>query len=330
MNAMASNIIEFLSGLVNPACFAHINASEKIFIIISGAYVSIRKAVIPVAGLGTRMLPATKSQPKEMLPVGKKPIVQYIVEELHLCGLEHALFVTGRGKSSIEDHFDDDPDLVRNLRETGKEDLLEELAYEQLGLHFLYTRQRRQRGLGDAILCGEHFAGSEPFVVALGDSIIGRHKPSPIVQRLVAAFEEREAACAIAVEEVPADQVSMYGIVKPTTDTEVFDMADLVEKPKASEAPSRLAIAGRYVLSPAIFDAIRRTGFDHRGELQLTDAIQLMLREGKRIVGVRLPADEKRYDIGNFESYFETFVEFALTDPVYGEKLRAFAKELLG
>jgi len=291
--------------------------------------VSIRKAVIPVAGLGTRLLPATKSQPKEMLPMGRKPIVQYIIEELHLCGLEHVLFVTGRGKSSIEDHFDDDADLIRTLRETGKEDLLEDLQYERLGVHFFYTRQRRQRGLGDAILCAEHFAGTEPFVVALGDSIIGRHKPSPIVQRLIEAFEARDAACAIAVEEVSADQVSMYGIVNPATDTEVFEMKDLVEKPKVNEAPSRLAIAGRYVLSPAIFDAIRRTGFDHRGELQLTDAIQLMLREGCKVVGVRLPAGEKRYDIGNFESYFETFVEFALTDPVYGEKLRKFAKELL-
>ena len=290
---------------------------------------SIRKAVIPVAGLGTRLLPATKSQPKEMLPMGRKPIVQYIIEELHLCGLEHVLFVTGRGKSSIEDHFDDDADLIRTLRETGKEDLLEDLQYERLGVHFFYTRQRRQRGLGDAILCAEHFAGTEPFVVALGDSIIGRHKPSPIVQRLIEAFEARDAACAIAVEEVSADQVSMYGIVNPATDTEVFEMKDLVEKPKVNEAPSRLAIAGRYVLSPAIFDAIRRTGFDHRGELQLTDAIQLMLREGCKVVGVRLPAGEKRYDIGNFESYFETFVEFALTDPVYGEKLRKFAKELL-
>jgi UTP--glucose-1-phosphate uridylyltransferase len=292
--------------------------------------VSIRNAVIPVAGLGTRLLPATKSQPKEMLAVGKKPIVQYIVEELHLSGIQRALFVTGRGKSSIEDHFDDDADLIRTLRETGKEDLLEELEYERLGVHFLYTRQRRQRGLGDAILCAEHFAGTEPFVVALGDSIIGRHKRSRIVERLIAAFEAHAAACAIAVEEVPPDQVSMYGIVHPATPTDVFEMIDLVEKPRPEEAPSNLAIAGRYVLSPAIFDAIKRTGFDRRGELQLTDAIRLMLREGKRIVGVKLPADEKRYDIGNFESYFETFVEFALTDPVYGEKLREHARELLG
>lgn len=298
---------------------------------------SIRNAVIPVAGLGTRLLPATKSQPKEMLAVGKKPIVQYIIEELQLCGIERALFVTGRGKSSIEDHFDEDPDLIRTLRESGKEDLLEELGYERLGVHFLYTRQRRQRGLGDAVLCAEHFTENEPFVVALGDSIIGRHKPSQIVSRLIEAFETNNAACAIAVETVPADQVSMYGIVKPASnetgngdDGGAFEIIDLIEKPKPQEAPSNLAIAGRYVFAPALFDAIKRTGFDHRGEIQLTDAIRLMLQKGMKIVGVKLPDDEKRYDIGNFESYFETFVEFALTDPVYGEKLRQHVKELLG
>jgi UTP--glucose-1-phosphate uridylyltransferase len=292
--------------------------------------VSIRNAVIPVAGLGTRLLPATKSQPKEMLPVGKKPIVQYIVEELNLCGLERVLFVTGRGKSSIEDHFDEDSDLIRTLRESGKEDLLEELEYERLGLHYLYTRQRRQRGLGDAVLCAEYFTGTEPFVVALGDSIIGRHQPSLIVQRLIEAFETHGAACAIAVEEVPPSQVSMYGIVKPSSSDDVFEIVDLVEKPKVEETPSNWAIAGRYVFAPELFDAIKRTGYDHRGELQLTDAIRLMLREGSRIVGVRLPHHEKRYDIGNFESYFETFVEFALTDPVYGEQLRRHIKELFG
>ncbi|MFN0107354.1 MAG: UTP--glucose-1-phosphate uridylyltransferase [Blastocatellia bacterium] len=293
---------------------------------------SIRNAVIPVAGLGTRLLPATKSQPKEMLAVGKKPIVQYIVEELQLCGIERVLFVTGRGKSSIEDHFDDDPDLIRTLRETGKEDLLEELEYERLGVHFLYTRQRQQRGLGDAVLCAEHFTENEPFVVALGDSIIGRHKPSPIVSRLIEAFESNNAACAIAVETVPTDQVSMYGIVKPAPgneDSDAFEITDLIEKPKQEEAPSNLAIAGRYVFAPGLFDAIKRTGFDHRGEIQLTNAIRLMLQKGMKIVGVKLPADEKRYDIGNFESYFETFVEFALTDPVYGEKLRQHVRELL-
>ena len=291
---------------------------------------SIRNAVIPVAGLGTRLLPATKSQPKEMLPVGKKPIVQYIVEELSLCGMDRFLFVTGRGKSSIEDHFDIDADLIRSLRESGKEDLLSELEFERLGANFFYTRQHQQRGLGDAISYAENFSGSEPFVVALGDSIIGRHEPSRIVERLIEAFEKSGAICAIAVEEVPLDQVSMYGIVKPASDAEVFEVLDLIEKPARSEAPSNWAIAGRYVFSPALFDAIRRTGVDHRGEIQLTNAIRLLLAEGGKVVAVRLPSHEKRYDIGNFESYFETFVEFALTDPVYGEKLRQYARGLLG
>jgi len=265
-----------------------------------------------------------------MLPVGKKPIVQYVVEELEQSGLERVLFVTGRGKTSIEDHFDDDAELIRLLRESGKEDLLRELEYERLGVHFLYTRQRRQRGLGDAILCAEHFAGNEPFVVALGDSIIGLHKPSHVVNRLVEAFEQREAQVAIAVEEVPLSEVSLYGIVRPDADTEVFDILDLVEKPNINQAPGRLAIAARYVFAPSIFDAIRETPVDHRGELQITDAIRLLREQGARIVGVRLPATEKRYDIGNFESYYETFIEFALSDPEYGEKLKKRAKELLG
>ncbi|MGA1367722.1 MAG: UTP--glucose-1-phosphate uridylyltransferase [Blastocatellia bacterium] len=295
---------------------------------------AIRNAVIPVAGLGTRLLPATKSQPKEMLPVGKKPIVQYIVEELSLCGMDRFLFVTGRGKSSIEDHFDVDADLIRTLREGGKEELLAELEFERLGASYFYTRQQQQRGLGDAIRYAEHFSGAEPFVVALGDSIIGRHEPSPIVARLIEAFEVHGAACAIAVEEVPREEVSRYGIVEMPGDPlrggpGAYDVTDLIEKPSPETAPSNWAIAGRYVFAPQLFDAIRRTGFDHRGELQLTDAIRLMLREGRRIVAVRLPAHEKRYDIGNFESYYETFVEFALTDPVYGPELRRKVRALL-
>ena len=293
---------------------------------------AIRNAVVPVAGLGTRLLPATKSQPKEMLPVGKKPIVQYVVEELGESGIERLLFVTGRGKHSIEDHFDEDHQLIRALRETGKEELLQELAYERLGVHYLYTRQKQQKGLGDAILCAEHFAGTEPFVCALGDSIIGRHKSSDAVARLVKAFEARNADVAIVVEEVPRHEVKNYGIVKPSHwngESDVFDITDLVEKPDPDKAPSNLAIAARYVFAPNIFDAIKRTPFDHRGELQITDAIRLVQKEGGRIVGLRLSAEEKRYDIGNFESYFETFVEFALTDPEFGEALRKRLPELL-
>jgi len=290
---------------------------------------AIRNAVVPVAGLGTRLLPATKSQPKEMLPVGKKPIVQYVVEELKHAGVERVLFVTGRGKTSIEDHFDHDRELTRALREGAKEELLAELEYESIGVHFLYTRQRRQKGLGDAVLCAEAFVGSEPFVVALGDSIIGRHAPSAVVEGLVRAFEESGAACAIAVEEVPPEHAPLYGIVKPRGSGEVFEITDLVEKPSAAEAPSNLAIAARYVFAPGIFAAIRQTPLDRRGELQLTDAVRLLLGQGERVVGVRLGPGEKRYDIGNFESYFETFVEFALTDPEFGPGLRAKVRELI-
>jgi UTP--glucose-1-phosphate uridylyltransferase len=175
----------------------------------------IQSAVVPVAGLGTRLLPATKSQPKEMLPVARKPIVQYVVEELVKNGIEQILFVTGRNKASIENHFDYDPELVRALTAANKKDLLEEIGFEELQAHFFYTRQRLQRGLGDAILCGENFAGEEPFLVALGDSILGLHASSKVVTRLAAVFESKRASCVIAVEEVPREETRHYGIVQP-------------------------------------------------------------------------------------------------------------------
>jgi UTP--glucose-1-phosphate uridylyltransferase len=289
----------------------------------------IRSAIVPVAGIGTRLLPATKSQPKEMLPVARKPIVQYVVEELVANGVEQVLFVTGRNKSSIENHFDSDPELVRALNAANKRDLLGELAFEELRAHFFYTRQRFQRGLGDAILCGENFAGEDPFVVALGDSIVGLHATSQAVSRMAELFESKHASCVIAVEEVPPDQTVHYGIVQPADGAgDCFRVANLVEKPKPAEAPSNLAIAGRYVVSPLVFDMIRRVKPDAKGEIQFTDAIQLMCEEGKRVLAMKLPPSERRYDIGNFPSYFETFVEFALADPLYGAGLRAHLERL--
>lgn len=291
----------------------------------------IPSAIVPVAGLGTRLLPATKSQPKEMLPVARKPIVQYVVEELAANGIEQVLFITGRNKTSIEDHFDADPELVRALSAANKRELLGELAFEELRAHFFYTRQRFQRGLGDAVLCGEHFAGEEPFVVALGDSIVGLHANSQAVSRMAELFESRHASCVIAVEEVPPEQTAHYGIVRPTeADGDLFRVGDLVEKPRPGEAPSNLAIAGRYVFSPLIFDMIRRVEPDAHGEIQLTDAIQLLCEEGRRVLALKLPPGERRYDIGNFPSYFETFAEFALADPLYGEGFRAALERLLG
>jgi UTP--glucose-1-phosphate uridylyltransferase len=290
----------------------------------------IQSAVIPVAGLGTRLLPATKSQPKEMLPVARKPIVQYVVEELVSNGIQQILFVTGRSKASIENHFDHDPEMVRALSETNRTDLLKDVDFEALKANFFYTRQRLQKGLGDAVLCAENFAGEEPFVVALGDSIIGLNAVSSAVSRMMEVFDSRRASCVIAVEEVPPEETRHYGIVQPADGPgDVFRVANLVEKPAPRNAPSNFAIAGRYVFSPVIFDMIRRVKPDARGEIQLTDAIQFLCDEGRRVVAVKLAREEKRYDIGNFPSYFESFVEFALADPVYGDGFRRTLERLL-
>lgn len=289
----------------------------------------ISKAVVPVAGLGTRLLPATKSQPKEMLPVARKPIVQYVVEELARNGVSNLLFVTGRGKAAIENHFDTDPALMDSLRKAGKDDLLLALDFEKLGLNILYTRQSVQRGLGDAILHGESFAGNEPFIVALGDSIIGLRGNSMACQRMADAFVREGADVVIAVEEVEPAHVRFYGIVEPDGEGDVFRIRTMVEKPSPDVAPSRLAVSGRYVFGPGIFDMIRRVKPDKRGEIQITDAIRAIAEGGGKVVGVKLRPDEKRYDIGNMPSYFETFLEFALADPDHGERVRAYLKRVL-
>src|SRR5438105_11357439 len=188
-------------------------------------------AVIPVAGLGTRLLPATKSQPKEMLPVGRKPVVQYVVEELARVGLKRVLFITGPGKASIENHFDLNGELIQTLRESGKEDLLAELEYERATVQYFYTRQRQLLGLGHAVSCARSFVGNQPFVVALGDSIIGMHAESDVVQRMTRLYRERGASAVIAFEEVPAAEVSQYGIDHPKTEDDLFEVGgDLWER----------------------------------------------------------------------------------------------------
>lgn len=288
----------------------------------------ITTAVVPVAGLGTRLLPATKSQPKEMLPVGRKPVVQYVVEELARVSIDRLLFVTGPGKTSIENHFDIDGELINTLREGGKEDLLEALDFERTQLSYCYTRQRQLLGLGHAVLTAEPFVGGHPFVVALGDSLLGLHARSTVVERMQDCFTRRNAAAVVAFEEVDPSQVFRYGIARPKTDGEVFEIEDLVEKPAVDQAPSNLAIAARYVLSPDIFDALRETDPGFGGEIQLTDAIRRMLRDGGKVYGVRLSKDEKRYDIGNFESYFKAFLDFALADEQLGDGFRQHVRAL--
>ncbi|MBM4315212.1 MAG: UTP--glucose-1-phosphate uridylyltransferase [Deltaproteobacteria bacterium] len=289
----------------------------------------ISLAVVPVAGQGTRLLPATKSQPKEMLPVGRRPVVQYVVDELTRVGMKRILFITGPGKASIENHFDLNEELIRVLRESGKEELLAELEFERAAVQYFYTRQRQLLGLGHAVLCSEPFVGNQPFVVALGDSIIGMHAQSDIVRRMKRCFTEKRAAAVIAFEEVARSEVSRYGIAKPKSDGETFEVEGLIEKPSVAEAPGTLAVAARYVLAPEIFEAIRRIQPGRGGEVQITDAIELMIREGGRVYGVRLRGNERRYDIGNFQAYFRAFVEFALEDKEQGPSLRRHLEALL-
>jgi len=290
---------------------------------------SITKVVVPVAGMGTRLLPATKSQPKEMLPVGRKPVVQYVVEELVEAGLRQILLVTGRKKTAIEDHFDPDPELVQALSTGGGYALLEELRYTETAATFFYTRQSVPRGLADAVSKAKDFAGDDHFVVALGDSIIRNRDGSSLVQDMIAIHLRSGAACTVAVEEVDPTEVYRYGIVQPVAGAESdadFEVADLVEKPRVEAAASTLAIAARYVFSPAIFEAISRTAPDRNGELQLTDSIRLLLHLGHQVRAVRLRPGQRRYDIGNFESYFIAFIDFALADEKYGYMVRQYLK----
>jgi UTP--glucose-1-phosphate uridylyltransferase len=272
--------------------------------------VTITDAVIPVAGLGTRLLPATRSQPKEMLPVLDTPVVQYVVEELARAGIERVLFVTGKRKQAIEDHFDSDGD---------------ELVP---GVQVLYTRQSAPRGLGDALRHAAGFAAGRPVVVALGDTIIAG---PGVVPRLIAAQEAHRADAVLAVEEVAPEDVSRYGIVavgEPLGD-DALEVHDVVEKPVPEAAPSRLAIAARYVLGPDAFAALDATAPDASGEVQLADAIRRVLEDGGRVVAVPLAAGEHRHDVGTVEGYCATFLEFALTDPRLGPRLRARAAALL-
>jgi len=292
----------------------------------------IQKVVIPVAGAGTRLLPVTKCQPKEMLPVGRKPAVQYVVEEAEAAGLKQILFVTGRQKTAIEDHFDKDPDLARRLSQSGKSDLLEELAYEELAVSFFFVRQREPKGLADAVATARDFVDDEPFVVSLGDSIILSRGSSNLLERMIDCHQRNDAACTVALEEVPVESIHRYGAVKPVEGEggDEFRIADLIEKPPPDQAPSNLAIAARYIFTPAIFEAIERTVPDRRGELQITDSIRILAQQGLPVWGVTLGRHARRYDVGNFESYFIAFADFALADEKYGYTLRQHLYRRLG
>ena len=296
----------------------------------------VRKAVIPVAGFGTRLLPATKSQPKEMLPVGRKPAVQYIVEEMATCQVDQILFVTGAKKTSIEDHFDYDEELVRRLRVMGKEEILAQVLFDHLHLQMHYTRQPMQLGLGDAVSYGENFTGKEPFVVALGDSILTNGDGNKqALARMIEAFESvSDCEGIIAFEVVNPAHVNRYGIAQVTggadADSETpFVLADIVEKPKPSETPSNYAVAGRYVFTSSIYSYLRQIQPGYGQELQLTDAIRLLIEDGGKVLGLLMKNGEQRFDIGNYESYWKAFLHFALRDPELGGTVREFVAEQL-
>lgn len=287
---------------------------------------AVYKAVLPVAGMGTRLLPATKSQPKEMLPVGYKPVVQYVVDEMLGQGVAKFLFVTGRKKRSIEDHFDDDPELEARLdgRKLGHPD------YAAQGADFYYVRQRRPAGNGDAVRLGAEFVGDESFVVAFGDTIVHSPRANGVVARLIESHERHGSAATIAVWDVPLADTAKYGVVQPLGDIgDDFAIADIVEKPKPEEAPSRLAVAARYVFTPEIFSAIGSIEPGLGGELWLTDAIRVLLAQGKKVRCVRLKPDETRYDIGTPQTYYRAFADFALADPENGVDFARYLKEKL-
>ncbi len=289
----------------------------------------IRKAVIPVAGLGTRLLPATKSQPKEMLPVGRKPAVQYVVEEMVEAGITQILLITGRQKSSIEDHFDRETELERRLVRTGAYDLAEELNFFEEDVALFYTRQSVQSGPADAIRLAADFVGEEPFLVAYGDTIITSQQGPSLIQRMLEDHLGSGARATLAVETVRREDVQRYGIVQPTAGTPpqpttAFEIDDLIEKPEVATAPSTLAITPRYIFDRSIFDAINRTLPGRGGELWLTDSIAILLRQGGAVRCLPLRAGERRYDIGNFETYFKAFIDFALADERYGYMIRQY------
>lgn len=269
----------------------------------------VRKAIIPAAGLGTRFLPATKAQPKEMLPIVDKPTIQYIIEEAVASGIEEILIITGRNKRAIEDHFDRSIELELTLEKQGKSELLE-LVREISDVTIHYIRQKEPKGLGHAILCAKQFVGDEPFAVLLGDDVVDAQIPA--LKQLMDVYA-RTGMTVLGVQEVAAEKVSSYGIVAPVKrDGDLCEVADLVEKPSVEAAPSRLAILGRYVIDPAIFAHLEHTAPGKGDEIQLTDALKSLLQEQTMFA---YSFAGRRYDVGDKMGFLEATIDFALKRP---------------
>jgi UTP--glucose-1-phosphate uridylyltransferase len=288
----------------------------------------VRKAVLPAAGLGTRFLPATKAQPKEMLTVVDKPQIQYVVEECVASGIEHIIIVTGKGKNSIEDHFDYNPTLERFLEEKGKKDQAELVRRISDMVQVSYTRQKEPLGLGHAVLVAKDLVGDEPFAVLLGDVLIPGENPA--TKQLVKVYEATGVG-AIAVEEVPHEKTQQYGIVAgdPAPQGQfgerLLRIRDLVEKPKPADAPSNLAITGRYVLPPSIFGCLERTEPGAGGEIQLTDALKILAKEQGLWAYIY---EGISYDAGEKLGFLKATVEIALQNKEFGEAFRGYLKSL--
>jgi UTP--glucose-1-phosphate uridylyltransferase len=268
----------------------------------------IRKAVIPAAGLGTRFLPATKSMPKEMLPIIDKPIIQFVVEEAIASGIDDIIIITGRGKRAIEDYFDTSPELENHLVKNEKYELLREIKDIASLADIHYIRQKEPNGLGDAVLKAEKHIGAEPFAVLLGDDII--KAKVPCIKQLMTLFDEYNQHAVIAVEEVSAEKISDYGILKGREIADsVYRVEDIIEKPSLDEAPSNIGAVGRYILTPKIFECIRKTGHGKGNEIQLTDAIRLLKSE-EEVYGYVF--EGTRYDAGDKAGYVKAIIDSAL------------------
>ena len=292
----------------------------------------VRKAVIPAAGLGTRFLPATKALAKEMLPIVDKPTIQFIVEEALASGIEDILVVTGKSKRSIEDHFDSNFELEYNLKEKGKDDLLK-LVDASTGIRRHFIRQSHPRGLGDAVLQAKAFVGNEPFVVLLGDDLMDINgTKTPLTKQLIDDYEATHAST-IAVMPVPHEEVSAYGVIAPQGEgvNGLYSVETFVEKPNPEDAPSDLAIIGRYLLTPEIFDLLEKQEPGAGNEIQLTDAIDA-LNKTQRVFAREFKG--KRYDVGDKYGYMKTSIEYGLNHPQTKEDLKnyiiALGKELEG
>ena len=295
---------------------------------------SVRKVVVPVAGLGTRLLPTTKALPKEMLPVGKYPVIQHVVEEMAAANLKKFLFITSRSKTIIENQFDNNVDVVFHLEQNQRLQDLGDFDYSRRDIEFFYSRQQappgstKPQGTAAAVAACESFVDNEHFVVAYGDTIISSDRNPNFIGRMIESHLKHNATCTVGVRPVQAEWVTRYGIVKPVEgdrmDGESFRISDIVEKPSLDEAPSLMAVSARYIFGPEIFGEIQKLAPASDGELGITDAIRALVEGGHDVRCVQLTDDEARYDIGSHESYYKAFIDFALQDPNCGEEIRRY------